>query len=173
MLLIFFTSAVGAAWGVKLNIQITSTGQKLVFWGAVLFLVGLLQGGLVPYFTSPRLALSAHLGALQSGMALVIFGLIWPLIVLKDTWLRTAYYSLITSLYLIFLGNTLAASLGASKALPIAGAGFAASVGGELLVQVIMFVAAGLIVIGVLVVVCGLYKGLKSDTNKTPERHIR
>ena len=152
-----------------MNIQISTTGQKLVFWGALLFLLGLLQGGLIPFFTSPRLALSAHLGAVQGGMALMIFGLIWSLLVLKDTWFKIAYYSVTASLYLIFLGNTLAAVLGAGKTLPIAGAGFEASAAGELLVQSIMFFAAALLVIGTCLVVLGLYEGLKSHANKTPE----
>ena len=65
-------------------IKIGPIGSKLIFWGAALFLIGLIQGGLIPYFMNTRMALSAHLAAVQSGMALMIFGIIFELISLKE-----------------------------------------------------------------------------------------
>lgn len=46
--------------------------------GLWLFLAGLLIGAAIPKFTSPRLALSAHLTAVQSGTALLAIGWFWP-----------------------------------------------------------------------------------------------
>ena len=144
-----------------MKIQITTTGQKLIFCSALLFLIGLLQGGFIPYFMNSRMALSAHLAAVQSGLALMIFGLIWSLLALKDTWLKTAYYSIISSMYIVWLAITLSAALGASKALPIAGTGFKSSFLSELLVESIITIGAGLGLIGTFLIVFGLYRGLK------------
>ena len=147
-----------------MNIQVGKTGKKLIFWGAVLFLLGLLQGALIPYFLNSRMALSAHLAAVQSGMALMIFGLAWGILVLEEKWLKVAYYCGISGMYLVWFAITLAAALGASKALPLAGAGFSSTRLNETLVEVIVTAGAGLGTISTVLIVWGLYKGLsKTD----------
>ena len=60
-----------------MKIEIKPLGRQLIILGVVLFLIGLIQGALIPFFHNPRMALSAHLAAVQSGMAMVIFGIIW------------------------------------------------------------------------------------------------
>lgn len=143
-----------------MNIQIDSLGKKLIFWGAILFLVGLLQGALIPYFLNPRMALSAHLAAVQSGMALMIFGLIWGVLALEEKWLKVACYSSIAGMYLVWLAITLSAALGASKALPMAGKDFSSNPLSEAVVELIVYAGAGLGVISTVVIVLGLYRGL-------------
>ncbi len=145
-----------------MNIEVGSTGKKLLFWGAVLFLVGLLQGALIPYFLNPRMALSAHLAAVQSGMALMIFGLAWGVLSLQEKWLKVAYYSGVASMYLVWMAITLSAVLGASKALPMAGKGFASTQFNETVVELIVYLGAGLGVMSAALIVCGLYKGLST-----------
>lgn len=143
-----------------MNIHINSLGRKLIFFGAVLFLIGLLQGALIPYFLNPRMALSAHLAAVQSGMALMILGLIWGLLSLEEKWLKIACYSSIAGMYLVWLAITLSAALGASKALPMAGKGFSSNPFSETAVELIVYAGAGLSVISTALVVFGLYRGL-------------
>lgn len=138
-------------------------GRKLIFLGVLLFLLGLLQGTLIPYFLNPRMALSAHLAAVQSGMALVIFGLIWQFLALSSLKMIVTFYSLASSMVLVWVSITLGAVVGASKALPLAGAGFAASRGWELIVETIVTVGAGLGIIGVGLLTFGLWRGLKPN----------
>lgn len=111
--------------------------MELVFSGAMLFQIGLVQGMLIPKFKNSRMALSAHLSAVQSGMALMIFGIIWNLIELPSPWLGLTETALILSVYLIWLGITVSAVTGASKVLPIAGEGYAGSRASEQIVGVI------------------------------------
>jgi hydroxylaminobenzene mutase len=73
-----------------MTITITRQSKTLILFGAVLFLIGLCQGGLIPFFINSRMALSAHLAAVQSGMALMIFGVIWTLVALPEKWLARA-----------------------------------------------------------------------------------
>ncbi len=148
----------------RLNTELSIAGKKLLFWGAVLFLVGLLQGALIPYFLNSRMALSAHLAAVQSGMALMLFGLMWGHLALREKWLKVTYFSSIVSMYTVWIAITLASILGASKALPMAGRGFSSTPFNEMIVEVIVTAGAGLGIISAGLIVLGLYKGLKSKT---------
>jgi hydroxylaminobenzene mutase len=146
-----------------LKIEITPLGQNLVFLGMVLFLIGLVQGALIPNFHNPRMALSAHLAAVQSGMAMAIFGLIWSLIGLNEKFLKVAYYANIMGLYAVWIAITLGAILGASRALPIAGQGFSAGPTGETVVEIIVTLGAAATVVSVGLIVFGLYKALRES----------
>ena len=94
--------------------------------GAILFLFGLIEGGLVQAFLNPRMALSAHLTAVQSGMALMIFGVVWRWVGLPAFWSRVARWSVVMGMYALWAGLTLSAATGAGESLPIAGAGYEA-----------------------------------------------
>ncbi len=61
------------------------TMRQLLIFGVLLFLFGLLNGAVIPYFTNPRMGLSAHLAGVQNGMVLLIFGLLWPYLTLSST----------------------------------------------------------------------------------------
>src|SRR5262245_9526620 len=52
--------------------------RQLCFHGVLLLALGLLSGFSVPFVATPRIGLSAHLAGVQSGMLLVILGLLWP-----------------------------------------------------------------------------------------------
>ena len=106
------------------------------------FLVGLIEGGFIPWFTNPRMGLSAHLSAVQGGMALLIIGLAWNRLQLSPTQLRWTYYLNVAGIVLIWLALTLAAVLGTSSGTPIAGAGFGAGAAAELSVQVLLVAGA-------------------------------
>jgi len=147
-----------------LNIQTVNLGKKLIFWGAILFLLGLFQGVLIPYFYNSRMALSGHLAAVQGGMALMIFGVIWGLLVLKKTWLSLAYYLSISSMYLIWVAITLSAISGASQSLPIAGKGFSSSPLIETVVSMVLTIGSAAGVISGVLIVCGLYKSTFAST---------
>jgi (hydroxyamino)benzene mutase len=123
--------------------MINENGKILVAAGAILFLLGLVQGLVISKVRNPRMALSGHLSALQSGMALMIFGIIWNILELAASWSEVAVLSSIVGYYLIWIGITLASITGASKALPISGQGFSAGKIQERLVT-------GIEVIGVL-----------------------
>jgi len=147
-----------------MKIEVTDQGKRLITSGAVLFLLGLLQGLAIPFFENSRMGLSAHLAAVQSGMALMIFGIIWAMLTLKPVHLRMAYYASIASMYLIWIAITLAAVTGASNSLPIAGEGYSAAAAYELATDILLYVgvAAGL-VSGALIVL-GLVRNFREKT---------
>jgi hydroxylaminobenzene mutase len=137
--------------------------KQLMFSGALLFLLGLLEGVMIPYFTNTRMGLSAHLAAVQSAMALMVFGAIWSYVSLSDGLAKLAAWASIFSMYVVWLGLTLAGILGTSKATPIAGAGFQGSASAELLTEVIITVGAGAGVVGTALIVWGLWNNLRAE----------
>jgi hydroxylaminobenzene mutase len=121
--------------------------------GLVLFTVGLVIGVAVPRFRNPRMGLSAHLTAVQTGTALIAFALFWQYLGVPQTWSPTLSYSLLCSSYLLVAGLALAAVFGASKVLPIAGQGFGAAKAQELLVST-MVLSSSLLMLASCVGIC-------------------
>ena len=105
----------------------TTPSSTLCFMGTLLFTLGLLTGFGIPSFTSPRIGLSAHLAAIESGLGLVAFGLLLPHLAISAGWARGIGHALWISLYILWAGLLFAAAYGTGKALPIAGAGLAAT----------------------------------------------
>ena len=103
-----------------------TVSSTLCFMGTLLFLLGVLTGFAIPSFRSPRIGLSAHLAAIESGLGLVAFGLLLPHLAIATGWTVTIGFSLWISLYLLWVGLLFAAAYGTGRALPIAGAGKAA-----------------------------------------------
>jgi len=143
--------------------DISPLAQKLIFWGALLFLLGSVQGLVISAFTSPRMAVSAHVSAVQGGMALMIFGLIWQFMSLTEKWLKVCCSFIILSMYIIWVAIMLSAAFGASKGLPIAGAGFSSSTFNELLIVVLLTIGGGIGIFAMILVVLGLYKARQTS----------
>ena len=52
-------------------------GRRLMWWGMVIFLLGLIKGLIQNNLANPRMGLSAHLEGLMNGTLLVAVGAIW------------------------------------------------------------------------------------------------
>jgi hydroxylaminobenzene mutase len=135
-----------------------SVSQKLLVLGALLFLLGLLQGAIVQLFHSPRLALSAHIAAVQNGMVLLLYGLLWSRMSLSAALERATFIAAAAGMYLIWIGFTLAAMTGASMVLKFSGAGYAASEPWELVVAATIYAGSGAAIVAALLVLVGLLR---------------
>jgi hydroxylaminobenzene mutase len=102
--------------------EVSST---LSFMGVLLFLLGLLTGFGIPAFGSPRIGLSAHLDAIESGLALIAFGLLLLHLRISIGWARLIAHTMWISLYVLWLGLVTGAVFGTGRVFPIAGAGAA------------------------------------------------
>lgn len=137
---------------------ITSHQRSLVVAGAVLFLLGLLQGGVVQIFLNPRMGLSAHLTAVQSGMAMMIAGALWGSANLPATTSNIGRWTIIAGMFGLWTALTVSAATGASDNLPIAGAGYSAAKSVEILVTIAIGLSSISMTIGWLVFVAGLLR---------------
>ena len=129
--------------------------SMLAFSGVLLFLLGLATGFGIPVARSPRIGLSAHLTGIQSGLALIGFGLLWPRLGLWPEWQNAIAWTLVLSLYAIWLSLVLAAIFGAGHGMPIAGQGITTTRGKQALVSVLLiggslvsFVAVAVVLVG-------------------------
>lgn len=95
--------------------------------GFLIFTLGLVIGAAIPRFRNPRMGLSAHTTAVQTGTALIAFGLFWPQFEVVDWAAMPLAISLIASFSILIVSLVLAASFGASETLPIAGKGFSST----------------------------------------------
>ena len=106
--------------------------------GLLLFALGLILGFAIPAFRNSRMALSAHLTAVQMGTALIAIALFWQHCGVPEAWDAPIAITLGLSSYILVAGIALAGASGASKALPIAGKGFEASALLERLVTILV-----------------------------------
>jgi hydroxylaminobenzene mutase len=130
----------------------------LVVAGAALFLLGLLQDAAVQSFANPRMALSAHLTAVQSGTALMVVGVVWSAVSLSVALSKVARSTIVLGMYGLWLGLTLSAATGASDALPIAGAGYDADRLVETGVSAIVLGSSTLMTLGWFLFLVGLIR---------------
>ncbi len=106
--------------------------------GFVLFTLGLLLGAALPKMRNPRMGLSAHLTAVQTGPALIAFAMFWQYLSVPKSWTPLLTSALVLSSFVLVIGITLAGFTGASEALPIAGKGYQATRSKERLVSLLV-----------------------------------
>ncbi len=117
-------------------------------FGLALFVWGLLIGALIPKFRNPRMSLSAHLTAVQAGTFLLAAGAFWQEFAIPDSFQAVIGWSLVLSSCFLVIGLLLSAATGASRVLPIAGAGYKGSPGHEKLVAVVVLASSVWMLVG-------------------------
>ena len=152
-----------------MTLTLERDGQFLVLSGAVLFLLGLLQGVVIELAENPRMALSAHLAAVQSGMALMIAGAVWSAVRLARPWRRLSSWTMAIGIYAVWAGMTVSALTGASGALPHAGRGYAAGPVAEGIVYALVLIGGGLTLVGWALFTLGLARR-SLERGATPDR---
>jgi (hydroxyamino)benzene mutase len=129
-----------------------NAAESLCFSGVLLFLLGLLTGLAIPRCRSPRLGLSAHLTAVQSGTALLALGLLWPHLSMSPMCSLVLSYGTAGFLYMVWLSLLLAAFFGAGRGLPIAGQGITTTPVRQTVVTLLLVVGS----LGVLATIAAL-----------------
>lgn len=130
--------------------------HALLVNGLILFILGLINGFVIPLFKNRRMGLSAHLAAVQNGMVLLLFGFLWSRIMLSPLLLSISFWLSLFSMYAIWIGLFLSAIWGTSRSTPIAGKGFSASKSEELIVHYLLIVGSVAILIASVILLIGL-----------------
>lgn len=142
-----------------MTLALPRAGRALAITGAALFLAGLVQGAAISVFANPRMALSAHLDAVQSGLALMVAAAFWSNAHWSAGMERIARWMLATGMVGLWLGITLAAITGASRALPMAGQDFSAAPAAELAVTILVLGFSAVLTLGWGSFLIGLIRG--------------
>jgi len=128
----------------------------LLVSGMLIFILGLINGVVIPRFKNKRMGLSSHLVGVQHGLVFLAFGLMWPRLELS-AWLMTgAFWFTIYGLYAIWIALLLAGVWGTSKDTPIAGDGYQGSDGQEMIAGLLLKSGSVAILIGSIIVFLGL-----------------
>jgi (hydroxyamino)benzene mutase len=97
--------------------------RSLMWYGMLLFLLGLVTGLVEQRFTNVRMGLAAHLEGVMNGTFLVALGAIWTEVKLPPPAKTAAYWTALYGTYANWLTTTLAAVFGTAAANPISSAG--------------------------------------------------
>jgi hydroxylaminobenzene mutase len=133
--------------------------KRLIWWGTLLFLLGLLTGLLLAMMPgvadNPRGVLAGHVEGVLNGMFLIIVGLMADRVRLSARASAVCVGLLLYGTYVSWFTSTLAGVVGASQATPIAGAGHHAAPGVEQFVLIAlvsvafaMIAAVGMLLFG-------------------------
>ena len=137
--------------------------KKLIAAGAILFLIGLLTGFIIPTFVNPRMGLASHLEGVMNGTFLIALGVAWSWLVLPARMEKIAFWLIIYGTCANWLFITLAAVLGTSEMTPIAGRGHMGEIWQEQLVTLGLVSVGIAMVLGCSLVVYGLFQKSGSD----------
>jgi hydroxylaminobenzene mutase len=140
----------------------TRTAQRFVFHGALLFLLGLLAGFLAPSAANPRMGLSAHLEGVMNGTFLLALGAVWSYVSLELRFETAAFWLLLYGAYVNWASVLLGALTGASRLMPIAGAGHTGPAWAEALVGFGLLSISFAMVAGVALVLWGVVRNGRS-----------
>jgi len=134
------------------EIKQSAQAHRLIRFGVLLFLFGLITGFVIPAMQNPRMGLSSHLEGIQNGMFLILLGLIWLRLNLSKRFLQWGFGLALFGTYTNWATTFLAALWGAgAELMPIAAGGFIGEVWQE---GMIRFGLASLSI--AMLIVCGL-----------------
>jgi len=129
--------------------------RKIIAAGAILFLLGLITGFIIPLVENSRMGLAGHLEGVMNGTFLIAVGAVWTRLALSTGFERLAFWLLLYGTYANWLLVLLAAVFGTSEMTPIAGAGYSGLPWQETLVTtglssvgITMLIASIILVIG-------------------------
>ena len=140
--------------------------NQLIFFGLILFLMGLVVGLFIENMANPRMALSAHLEGIMNGIFLMILGLIWPRLVLSKIVLTITFWLALYATFANISATTIAALTGFGKLMPIAGGHQGTGILEGLISFLLVSLSLSMLIVWVSVLL-GFYKHMKQPTKNT------
>jgi hydroxylaminobenzene mutase len=139
-------------------------GHKLIWFGVLLLLLGLLTGFAIPVMTNPRMGLSSHLEGTLNGMLLILFGLIWTKLNASDKLLKFTFALALFGTFTNWVTTLFAAVVGAgSEMMPLAGENLQGSLLEEVIIKFGLISLSLAIVTVCVVLLLGLRKNTSSN----------
>ncbi len=145
------------------SILIKSQGNKLIFYGILLFFLGLIVGLIVPVLANPRMGVSSHLEGILNGMFLVLLGLIWNKLDLSEKWLKITFWLAIYGTFANWFGILFASVFNAGKLLNIAAHGQEGSPAEEAILNFFLITLSIAMIIISITVMVGLKRNMNNE----------
>ncbi|OBH16128.1 hydrogenase [Mycolicibacter terrae] len=134
-------------------------GRALLWFGVLLFLLGLLTGLATGAMSNPRMGLSSHLEAVMNGLFLLVLGLLWGRLRLSARWLTALFWLALYGAYANWATTLAAAIFGTGRTTPIAGAGRHGTVWQENLVDAGLYSLSAAMLAVCVIALVGLWPG--------------
>jgi hydroxylaminobenzene mutase len=134
----------------------TDQSRRLMWHGALLFLLGLITGLLVQTFANPRMGVSAHLEGVLNGILLIALGLLWDKLNLSGQMLNAAFWLALYGSYVNWGATLLAAIMGTRSLAPIAAGSHVGAPWQEFLITAALVTIVVAMLIVALLVLLGL-----------------
>lgn len=135
--------------------------DKLIFWGVLLFFLGLLSALFIPIMANPRMGLSGHLEGIMNGIFLIVSGLIWNRLQLSEKWLHISFILAFFGTFANFSVVLIAAFTGAGRLMPLAGGKEGTPVVESLISFLLISLSIAMLVFCI-IILKGLYRPLGS-----------
>lgn len=135
----------------------TLHADRLLFFGMLLFLFGLLVGLAIPALANPRMGLASHLEGVMNGIFLIVLGLVWNRLALSEKWLKVTYGLILYGTFANFFAVLLAAITGAGSMMPLAG-GVEGATWQEVIISSLLITLALAMIVVCTLVLKGLYR---------------
>ncbi len=91
---------------------------RLARHGIIVLLLGLLIGFVIPLFHNSHLGNAAHLVGLIGGFGMISLGTLWPGLRLGRSWSSAGVWTMVTSMYLNWVGLVLLGGFGSGPNAP-------------------------------------------------------
>lgn len=134
--------------------------NRLLFFGSLLFFLGLVVGLFVPILENPRMGLSSHLEGIMNGIFLLVLGIIWPKINLSQRMLNLTFWLTIYGSFANYLVVLIAAATGSGRMMPLAGGKEGPALVEGLVTFMLISLSLAMLTVSVLVL-SGLYLRLR------------
>lgn len=134
--------------------------NRLLFFGSLLFFLGLVVGLFVPILENPRMGLSSHLEGIMNGIFLLVLGIIWPKINLSQRMLNLTFWLTIYGSFANYLVVLIAATTGSGRMMPLAGGKEGPALVEGLVTFMLISLSLAMLTVSVLVL-SGLYLRLR------------
>jgi len=138
--------------------------DKLLFFGVLLFFLGLVIGLFVPMMANPRMGLSAHLEGVMNGIFLIVLGLIWNKLELSGRWLSVTYWLSLYGTFANLFAVLTSAIFNSGKMMPLAGGQEGKPIPEGLVSFLLLSLALAMLVICIFVMT-GLFRHINSKND--------
>lgn len=135
--------------------------NKLIFFGVLLFFLGLVTALFIPMMANPRMGLSTHLEGILNGIFLCILGLIWNKLNLPDRWIYLGFWLALFGTFANFFAVLISAISGAGRLMPIAGGKEGAPIIEGIVSTLLIILSVSMLTVCI-IVLAGLYSPPKS-----------
>lgn len=144
--------------------QYSPLGQRLILFGMILFMIGLLTGFVSGTFENPRMGISAHLEGLMNGTFLAVLGLFWHRLALSPRASLIAFWLVVYAAFGNWLGVLLGGIWGAGASMmPIAAKGLIGTPLQEGIIGFLLISISVTMVLGVAMIIWGLWRVRKQS----------